>query len=242
MFIRFREKTAQRYGDMYGAGPSERECVGKCKNRPRYYARYGVGAMVKGRTFLEGCPMKPLCPLLQPRTRLEVSIVETRRADGKVRHEHVASLGSIADDTVAARELFWRECEARLARLANRLGPDLDRLRQAVAARVPPPTDADRASLDAWEWDRLESTWTGRAQSKARESSKWNETAKRVRREAVEAEANALQARRLRGNAQAYSALNLLLGVSLGEDAICTRRDEIKRQLKAWADEQERER
>jgi hypothetical protein len=27
--------------------------------------------------------------------RLQVSIVETRRADGKIHHEHVASLGSI---------------------------------------------------------------------------------------------------------------------------------------------------
>ena len=29
MFVRFRQITAQRYGD------GERECVGKCKDRPR---------------------------------------------------------------------------------------------------------------------------------------------------------------------------------------------------------------
>jgi hypothetical protein len=34
MFIRFREKTAERYSGPYGG---ERECVGKCKDRPRYY-------------------------------------------------------------------------------------------------------------------------------------------------------------------------------------------------------------
>ena len=67
MFIRFREMTAERYSGPYGG---ERECIGKCKDRPRYYPRYGVGYHVKGRTFLEGCPMKPLCPLAQPRHRL----------------------------------------------------------------------------------------------------------------------------------------------------------------------------
>jgi hypothetical protein len=45
MFIRFRQMTAERYGD------GERECVGKCKDRPRYYARYGIGAYVKGGHF-----------------------------------------------------------------------------------------------------------------------------------------------------------------------------------------------
>jgi hypothetical protein len=135
MFIRFREITAQRYGG------GERECVGKCKDRPRHYPRWGAGFIVRGRTFLEGCPMKPLCPLVYKRHRLEVSIVETRRDGGKVKHKHVASLGSVWNDSPAEREGFWRECEARLARLANRLAPDLDRLRQAIAARIPPLTD-----------------------------------------------------------------------------------------------------
>jgi hypothetical protein len=125
MFIRFRQMTAERYGD------GERECVGKCKDRPRTYAHYGKGMHVRGRTFLEGCPMKPLCPLVHKRHRLEVSIVETRREDGKVKHRHIASLGSIIADntTLQEREIFWLECEARLVRLANRLGPDLERLR-----------------------------------------------------------------------------------------------------------------
>jgi len=209
MFIRFREMTAQRCGD--GA----RECVGKCKDRPRYYPRYGVGAYVKGRTFLRGCPMKPLCPLVQPRHRLEVSIIETCRKDGKVRQKHIASLGSIAGDSLAARECFWIECDIRLARLANRIGPDLDRLRQAIAARIPPLTDADREAMDAAEWDWLEDLWDKHAKDKAYESSRTHEEAKEERREAIELEARALQAKRLRGNSKAYNALNLLLGMSL---------------------------
>jgi len=227
MFIRFREMTAQRYGD------GKRECVGKCKDRPRYYPRYGLGMQVKGRTLLEGCPMKPLCPLVHKRHRLEVSIVETRREDGKVKQKHVASLGSIADDTIEARGIFWQECEARLARLANRLGPDLDRLREAIAGRIPPPTDADRALLTAWEWDRLEGMWDGHAQGKARESSRWNELAKQIRREATEAEAMTLRAKKLRGKPGAYDPLNWLLGLTLAATAMGrpANYDENKKQL-----------
>jgi len=54
--------------------------------------------------------------------RLQVSIVETRRVDGKVRHEHVASLGSIADPTDARDRLaFWLKLHERLASLSNRV-------------------------------------------------------------------------------------------------------------------------
>jgi len=64
--------------------------------------------------------------------------------------QHVASLGSIlADYTIEDRVCFWAACDERLARLANRIGPDMDRLRQAIAARIPLPTDDDRAKLDA---------------------------------------------------------------------------------------------
>jgi hypothetical protein len=108
MFIRFREITARRYGE------GERECVGKCKDRPRYYARHGIGMMVKGRTFREGCPMKPICPLVHKRSRLEVSIVETRREGGKVRQKHLAGLGSIAGDSPAGtRKSFARTLQRR---------------------------------------------------------------------------------------------------------------------------------
>jgi hypothetical protein len=236
MFIRLRKITAQRYGD------GERECVGNCKDRPRYYPRWGAGFIIKSRTFLEGCPMKPLCPLVHKRHRLEVSIVETRREGGKIKQKHVASLGSIADDTIEAREIFWRECEARLARLANRLGPDLDRLRQAIAARIPPLTDADRAAMAAWEWDRLEGGWDHHAKSKARESSHWNEVAKKTRREATEAEATTLQAKRLRGNPKAFDALSMLLGLTLCGDAMGKTADHNERatRLKEKANAQER--
>jgi hypothetical protein len=230
MFIRFREMTAQRYGD--GA----RECAGKCKDRPRYYPRYGVGAYVKGRTFLQGCPMKPLCPLVEPRHRLEVSIVETRREGGKVRQRHIASLGSIAGDSLAERECFWRECEARLTRLSNRIGPDLDRLRQAITARIPPLTEADREAMIAAAWDSLEGQWDGFAKMRAQQSSLSIEIAKQERREAIEAEATMLQAKRLRGKPEAFDPLNWLLGLTLCDAAMCTDHEEKRRQLKDEVD------
>ena len=45
MFIRFREITTERYG----GGP--RECVGKCKHRPRYYPRWGEASSSRAGLF-----------------------------------------------------------------------------------------------------------------------------------------------------------------------------------------------
>jgi hypothetical protein len=166
--------------------------------------------------------MKPLCPLVEKRHRLEVSIVETCREGGKVRHKHIASLGSIANNNLEARDAFWRECEVRLARLSNRIGSDFDRLRQAIAERIPPLTDADREAMDAAARQWLEAGWSNRAEHKARESSVWNEIAKQTRREAIRAEALALKVRQSRGDPQAFHALNMLLGRVLAHDAMGT--------------------
>ncbi len=95
--------------------------------------------------------------------------------------------------------------------------------------------------MAAAAWDALESGFDDHAKSRAHESSKWNETAKHCRREATKAEANALQARRLRGNAEAYRALDMLLGLTLCAAAMGRRsnHDEIERKLKDQADAQE---
>jgi hypothetical protein len=53
---------------------------------------------------------------------LQGSLVETRRIDGKVRYEHLASLGSVpASPSVADRIAFWRRVYETLAELANRI-------------------------------------------------------------------------------------------------------------------------
>ena len=52
---------------------------------------------------------------------LAMSLVENRRENGRICHEHVASLGSIeTPPSVAARIEFWRELHDRLAELSNR--------------------------------------------------------------------------------------------------------------------------
>ena len=53
---------------------------------------------------------------------LQASIVETRRIGGRVRHEHVAALGSIKlPITPDGRAGFWEQLWQRLSRLSNRL-------------------------------------------------------------------------------------------------------------------------
>jgi len=81
---------------------------------------------------------------------LAMSLVETRRENGKVRHEHVASLGSIeTPPSVAARIEFWRELDERLAQLSNRLDAETrGKVTGAVHARVPMVTPVLNAEFE----------------------------------------------------------------------------------------------
>jgi hypothetical protein len=75
----------------------------------------------------------------ETKTRLRVSLVETRRIEGKVRQVHMASLGSVpmppeVDDRLA----FWQRLHGRLADLANRLdGEKQAKVLGEVHARIP---------------------------------------------------------------------------------------------------------
>lgn len=54
--------------------------------------------------------------------RLQISLIDTRRIDGRVRQEHVASLGSVPpDQSVKDRAAFWAQVHPRMSRLDNRL-------------------------------------------------------------------------------------------------------------------------
>jgi hypothetical protein len=80
---------------------------------------------------------------------LAMSLVEDRRENGRICHEHVASLGSIeTPPSVAARIEFWRGLHERLAQLSNRLDADTrGKVMVAVHARVPMVTpEEQRAS------------------------------------------------------------------------------------------------
>jgi hypothetical protein len=84
----------------------------------------------------------------QTRGRLQVSLVETRREDGRVRNDHVASLGSIVTDpTVADRVLFWQRAVERLKALGNRTGPEIDNIEMAMHERVPIPSLEEQREL-----------------------------------------------------------------------------------------------
>ena len=80
---------------------------------------------------------------------MQVSIVETRRAGGKLRHEHVAGLGSLEmPPTVSGRAAFWRAVHERLGRLGNRLDPETQaRLLGSVHERIPMVTPDEQRAL-----------------------------------------------------------------------------------------------
>jgi hypothetical protein len=81
---------------------------------------------------------------------LAMSLVETRRENGKVRHDCVASLGSVeTPPSVAARIEFWRELHERLAQLSNRLDAEMrGKVMGAVHARVPMVTPDEQRGAE----------------------------------------------------------------------------------------------
>jgi hypothetical protein len=104
-------------------------------------------------------------------SKLQVSLIATRRSAGKVRHEHIASLGSAAIASPPSdRIVFWTRLRARLARLADRLDAEAQSaILAAVHARIPMPTQDEhhaeqlaRARADAMFWETLHGLHTAR--------------------------------------------------------------------------------
>src|SRR5262249_56626676 len=86
---------------------------------------------------------------------LAMSLVENRRENGRICHEHVASLGSIeTPPSVAARIEFWRGLHERLAQLSNRLDAETrGKVMVAVDAPGPNVTPGEQpASENARAW------------------------------------------------------------------------------------------
>jgi hypothetical protein len=81
--------------------------------------------------------------------RLGVSLMQTRRVDGKVQSEHVASLGSVDDPpSVRERFAFWAALPDRLDRLGNRLAArDQPKIYEVVHARIPMATPDDQRTI-----------------------------------------------------------------------------------------------
>jgi hypothetical protein len=77
--------------------------------------------------------------------RLQASLVQGRRAGGKVHAEHVGALGSVdAEVSVRSRVAFWAKIHDRLAALGNRVGTDEHaKILGALHGRIPMVTPED---------------------------------------------------------------------------------------------------
>ena len=100
----------------------------------------------------------------QTARRLQVSLTATRWDSGKVRHEHVAGLGSVPiAPTAADRIAFWTKLHQRLDALSNRVdAAQRGAILTAIHARIPMPTlddqqavQVERAQMDVRFWETL---------------------------------------------------------------------------------------
>ena len=94
--------------------------------------------------------------------RLQVSLVETRRDGGKVRHEHVAMLGSVGVPAVVAERLaFWEVLHQRLSRLSNRVNSAAQgKIMGAVHARIPMVLPEEVRALQLKKAEEVERQWS----------------------------------------------------------------------------------
>jgi hypothetical protein len=85
----------------------------------------------------------------QTKRKLQVSLIQTRRADGRVRYEHIAQLGSIEMlQSVPGRIAFWKRLHERLARMADRVDPKARaKIFSDIHARIPMVTLDEQPQL-----------------------------------------------------------------------------------------------
>jgi hypothetical protein len=109
----------------------------------------------------------------QTARRLQASLIVTRRADGRIHHEYIASLGSVPlAPSSADRIAFWTKLHPRLQRLANRLdAPQQAAIMGAVHARIPMPMQTEQHAVliehareDAKRWQQIAEMGTEQAE------------------------------------------------------------------------------
>ena len=100
----------------------------------------------------------------QTARRLQASLSATRWDGGRVRHEHIAGLGSVSlSPSPADRIAFWTKLHQRLDALSNRIdAAQRGAILTAIHARIPMPTlddqqsvQVERAQMDVQFWDTL---------------------------------------------------------------------------------------
>jgi hypothetical protein len=95
--------------------------------------------------------------------RLQCSLIETRRVNGKVRHEHIASLGAVpVSPSIADRIAFWAALHQRLGRLSNRVDAETwSKVIGQVHARIAMPSADEQRQLQKDNAEADERFWSG---------------------------------------------------------------------------------
>jgi len=95
-------------------------------------------------------------------SRLLVSLISSKRLDGKHHKEHVAYLGSVPIPAEAKDRIrFWQQLHQRLARLANRIGGEEAKLMAAIHARIPMYTPDELRAVKVLEAESDQHFWEG---------------------------------------------------------------------------------
>ena len=99
----------------------------------------------------------------QTKRRVQVSLVENRRGDGRVRQEHIAWLGAIATEpSIDDRIAFWRQLHERLAMLSNRVDANTQaKVLADIHARIPMVMIEEQHGLKLENAETDERFWTG---------------------------------------------------------------------------------
>jgi hypothetical protein len=132
----------------------------------------------------------------QSRRRLQCSLIETHRVDGKVRHEHIAGLGAVpVEPSIADRVAFWTALHQRLGKLSNRFSHDTHgKLIGQIHARIPMPTVDEQRQLQKENAQADEQLWSGLHDMGASAAADHRELAAKVQRTAADSEAAAANA------------------------------------------------
>src|SRR5262249_39143841 len=92
--------------------------------------------------------------------RLLVSLVASRRVEGRHQKEHIGFLGSVPIPAAAAdRVWFWQQLHQRLSRLAHRIGDEQGKLMAAIHARIPMVTQDELQAVKILEAEADKSWW-----------------------------------------------------------------------------------
>jgi hypothetical protein len=159
-------------------------------------------------------PNVPIARFHKARSRLEISLRESRRVGGKPRSEHIASLGSVPiPASLPDRVEFWRQLGGRFSKLSNRIGADRGKLIASIHARIPKVTDDDIRTVQRENAEADEKLWSGIQNLNAEVAEGNKALAATASRTAAESEAGAKYAA-----AKAATAKERIDRLAKGED------------------------